>query len=136
MTTGIFICLRPFEKADSATLDLEELKNLSHGHPFYACLITLFLLSLAGVPPTGGFIAKLFLFQGLLDRGLWWMLFWMILGSSIALFYYLKPIALMYMEPGEEKRSFRFPRFLIPVSGFLAGFILLSGLAPFLFDFI
>lgn len=136
MTIGVFICLRPFEKKDEATLNLEELKNLAHSHPVYAGLMTLFLLSLAGVPPTGGFIAKLFLFQSLLDRGLWWMLFWTILGSSIALFYYLRPIALMYMELGEEKKVFRFPGFLIPILGLGAGFILLSGLLPSLFDFI
>ena len=138
MTLGIFICLRPFEKSDSTALNLSELENLASRKPFHAFLITLFLLSLAGVPPTGGFIAKLFVFHSLLDQGFWWMLFWTIVGSSIALFYYLKPIALMYMKKPPmltEKKVFCFPRFLTPALLLLAGFILVSGLVPSLFSF-
>ena len=140
MTIGIFICLRIFERENNVALELSELNNLSRQKPFLAFLITLFLLSLAGIPPTGGFIAKLFVFYGLLDQGLWWMLFWTILGSSIALFYYLKPIVLMYMKESEppeaqQKQLISFPRFLTPVLLVLAGFILMSGLMPSLFIF-
>ena len=136
MTVGIFMCLRFFEKENNVAIELSELNNLSRQKPFHAFLITLFLLSLAGVPPTGGFIAKLLVFYSLLDQGLWWMLFWTILGSSIALFYYLKPIALMYMkkpEPTEKRKQAPFPRFLTPALLLLAGFILVSGLVPSFF---
>ncbi|MCY4321450.1 MAG: NADH-quinone oxidoreductase subunit N [Bdellovibrionaceae bacterium] len=136
---GIFICLRPFEKKDSVTLSLSELDGLAHQKPFHAFLITLFLLSLAGIPPTGGFISKLFVFQGLLDQGLWWMLFWSILGSSIALFYYLKPIALMYMKKDlqvrENKVFVKVPLFLTVCFLLLSGFILVGGLIPSLLIF-
>ena len=138
MTVGIFICLRFFEKEDDVTLNFDELNDLARQKPFLAFLIALFLLSLAGVPPTGGFIAKLFVFYSLLDQGLWWMLFWTILGSSIALFYYLKPIALMYMGKSDltkGKKQACFPRFLTPVLLLLAGFILFSGLFPSFFIF-
>ena len=136
MIAGIFICLRPFEKEADASVHLNQLENLARRSPLHAFLITLFLLSLAGIPPTGGFIAKLFVFHGLLDQGLWWMLFWTILGSSIALFYYLKPIALMYMQfPSVEKKGLCFPRFLTPLLLLLAGFILISGLMPSFFNF-
>lgn len=135
MILGIFICLRPFEKENNIAIDLNELKNLSHHRPFHAFLITVFLLSLAGIPFTGGFTAKLFLFQSLVDQGLWWLLFWTILGSSIALFYYLKPISVMYMGKKLEttKSDCHFPGFLLPVVLFLLGVILLGGLAPSLF---
>lgn len=138
MTVGIFICLRIFEQENDVAVSLNKLNNLSHQKPFHAFLITLFLLSLAGVPPTGGFVAKLLVFYGLLDQGLWWMLFWTIVGSSIALFYYLKPIALMYMkksEPTEKEKSVFFPGFLTPILLILACFILISGLLPSLFLF-
>ncbi|MYE07842.1 MAG: NADH-quinone oxidoreductase subunit N [Oligoflexia bacterium] len=138
-TLGIFICLRPFEKRDSVALSLSELDGLVHQKPFHAFLITLFLLSLAGIPPTGGFVSKLFVFQALLDQGLWWMLFWAILGSSVALFYYLKPIALMYMQKDlqvREKKVFvSLPRFLTSCLMLLSGFVLVSGLIPSLFIF-
>ena len=63
MTLGIFICLRPFEKKGTAELNLDELEGLASQKPLHAFLITLFLLSLAGVPPTGGFVAKNFCFS-------------------------------------------------------------------------
>jgi len=136
MMVGIFICLRPFEKEADTSVHLDSLENLARRSPLHAFLITLFLLSLAGIPPTGGFVAKLFVFHGLLDQGLWWMLFWTVLGSSVALFYYLKPIALMYMQPSSvEKKYFGFPRFLTPLLLLLAGFILISGFVPSFFNF-
>ena len=130
MTLGIFICLRPFENNQSA-VPLSALKGLARKKPFHAFFITVFLLSLAGVPPTGGFIAKLFLFHSLLDQGFWWMLFWTIVGSSIALFYYLKPIALMYMPTDiEDDACGSLPLFLKPVVWLLVLFIFLSCLWP------
>ncbi len=135
-TIGVFMCLRPFERENSAKIDLDTLKNLMNKNPGLTTLIVLFLLSLAGVPPTGGFIAKLFVFHALLDQGFWWMLFWTVIGSSVALFYYLKPIALMCMEKGPEKKTgMSLPWFLIPALLFLAGVVLASGLAPSVFYF-
>ena len=137
MTLGIFICLRPFEREGKQDVPLSALRGLVHHKPFHAVFITLFLLSLAGIPPTGGFIAKFFLFQALLDQGFWWMLFWAIIGSSIAFFYYLKPIALMYMQerPKQVKQDpvgtdQNLPLFLKPVLWFLVLLIFLSFLAP------
>lgn len=138
MTVGIFICLRPFETQGNVELSLERLKNLSSRHPLHAFFITVFLLSLAGIPPTGGFIAKLFVFQSLLSQGLWWLLFWTIVSSTIALFYYLKPIALMYMykSSDEEKTNFYTPPlFLTFLVLFLVGITLIGGLMPSLFSF-
>ncbi len=136
MTAGVFICLRIFEKEDQAELELSSLRNLAERNPFQAFFISLFLLSLAGLPPTGGFIAKVFVFHALIDQGFWWMLFWAVLGSGIGLFYYLKPIALMYMEkeaPLEKEQAF--PRFLMPVLIALCVAVLLSGIFPSLFYF-
>ena len=150
MTLGVFICLRPFEKVHKSAVPLRALKGLARQRPFHAFFITVFLLSLAGVPPTGGFIAKVFLFRSLLDTGFWWMLFWTIVGSSVALFYYLKPIALMYMpveqggrEPTAEPTAERsdplsykpFPLFLKPVLWLLVGLIFISFLWPSWFTF-
>ena len=133
MTLGVFICLRPFEKEEAA-LSLDKLKGLASQKPLHAFLITIFLLSLAGVPPTGGFIAKIFVFHSLLDQGFWWMLFWTIIGSSIALFYYLKPMISMYTTSSTAEKTF-FPYFITPILLLLAGFILISGVLPSLFYF-
>jgi len=134
MTLGVFMCLR--EKEGQAGLSLEELKGLASKNPLYAFLISVFLLSLAGVPPTGGFVAKLFLFQALLDQGFWWMLFWTILGSSLALYYYLKPITLMYMKsqknPTLKQNNIKQNNtwFITFVIILLATLVFIGGLAP------
>lgn len=133
MTLGVFISLRPFEKEEAA-LSLDKLKGLASRNALHAFIITVFLLSLAGVPPTGGFIAKIFVFHSLLDQGFWWMLFWTIIGSSIALFYYLKPMISMYIASSSEEKTF-FPYFITPVLFLLAGIVLVSGVLPSLFYF-
>ncbi len=99
MMAGAFVCLRSFEdRAGGAGLPFHQLSSLAPRHPLQAFCLMVFLFCLAGLPPTGGFIAKLVLFEVLLDQGFVWMLFWLILGSVIGLVYYLKPVAVMYME--------------------------------------
>ena len=102
MTIGVFVSLKPFEEKHSMEVPVNKLAGVGKHYPLRAFLITLFLLSLAGIPPTGGFIAKFLVLQTLLQHGHLWMVFWTILGSTIALFYYLRPIASMYLEPAPE----------------------------------
>lgn len=138
MTLGVFICLRPFETKNNIDISLENFKNLAHHQPMHAFLITIFLLSLAGIPPTGGFIAKLFVFQGLIDQQLWWLLGVTIISSTIALFYYLKPIAFMYMYKNSEieEQSFYCSHLLTILMIILVGIIMIGGLMPSVFTFI
>ena len=135
MTIGLFISIYSFEKTDSPDVDSKQLKGLAYKNPLQALFITLFLLSLAGIPPTGGFIAKFFVFQSLINQGLWWMIFWTILGSSIALYYYLKPLALMYMEkPDDNSEQKKPPVAFLSLASCLAILIVLSGIFPALFQ--
>ncbi len=139
MTIGLFVCIYPFEQPDSPDVPSEQLKGLAYKNPLQTIFITLFLLSLAGLPPTGGFIAKFFVFQSLINQGLWWMVFWTILGSSIALYYYLKPLALMYMEKPDDdsqlnqKKLPKLPFTFLSLASCLAILIVLSGIFPALF---
>ena len=131
MTLGIFICLTCFEKEDLPSIENSHIKGLAYRKPLQAGLISLFLISLAGLPPTGGFLIKLFLFQSLINQGLWWLLFWTIIGSAVALYYYLKPISLMYMEKDSEpKEAKSLPQALLLSAICLALFVLLSGIFP------
>ena len=140
MTIGLFICIYSFERKGSSDVDSEQLKGLAYKQPLLAVFITLFLLSLAGIPPTGGFIAKLFVFQSLIEQGLWWMIFWTILGSSVALYYYLKPLALMYMEQPDQDSQLdqtqkpKMPVVFLSLASCLSLLIVLSGLFPDLFQ--
>jgi NADH-quinone oxidoreductase subunit N len=65
----------------------------------------LFLLSLAGIPPTAGFIAKVLVFQAAVDAGLVWLVVLAVVASVIAAFFYIRILVLMYMEEPEEAEA-------------------------------
>ena len=69
-------------------------------------MLTVFLLSLIGVPLTGGFFGKFYVFKAALDAHLVWLTVLGLLNSAVAAFYYLRIMVVMYMhEPGEEMTS-------------------------------
>jgi len=81
--------------------------GLARRSPLLAGLMTLFLLSLAGIPPTVGFIAKAGVFGAAIDAGYWSLALIGVVSSVVAAFFYLRLIVLMYMhEPqGEHSRD-------------------------------
>ena len=64
--------------------------------------MTLFLLSLAGIPPTAGFIAKVAVFSAAAQAGYWPLVLIAVIASVIAAFFYLRVIVLMYMQDPTE----------------------------------
>ena len=70
--------------------------------PVTAALLTIFLLSLIGVPLTGGFFGKFYIFKAALDSHLVWLAVLGLLNSAVAAYYYLRILVVMYMhEPSE-----------------------------------
>jgi NADH-quinone oxidoreductase subunit N len=83
---------------------LSSYSGLARGRPVLAALMTLFLLSLAGIPPTAGFIAKVDVFGAAVRAGHWPLVLVGVLGSVVAAFFYLRVVVLMYMQaPVEEE---------------------------------
>jgi NADH-quinone oxidoreductase subunit N len=81
--------------------DLASYTGLARRRPLLAGLMTLFLLSLAGIPPTAGFMAKVGVFGAAIGAGHWSLVLIGVLASVAAAFFYLRVIVLMYMqEPG------------------------------------
>jgi NADH-quinone oxidoreductase subunit N len=72
--------------------------GLARRHPLLAGLMTLFLLSLAGIPPTAGFMAKVGVFGAAIRAGHWPLVLIGVLASVAAAFFYLRVIVLMYMQ--------------------------------------
>lgn len=84
---------------------LVDLKGLSSRHPWYAFMMMLFLFSMAGVPPTVGFYAKLTVINAVLDAqgaNLIWLAVFAVVMSVIGAYYYLRAIKLMYFDEPEE----------------------------------
>lgn len=79
-------------------VDLRSYAGLARTNPFAAAVLALFLLSLAGIPPAAGFVAKVAVFQAAVQAGHWPLVLIAVLASVVAAFFYIRVIVLMYMQ--------------------------------------
>lgn len=108
---GVIAALERREDETRAnTWDLEKFAGLSQRQPGWAAAMAAFMLSLAGVPPTVGFLGKLLLFSAAVDAGLMTLAVIGILSSVIGVYYYLKVVVYMYMRPaaGDAVAPYRY----------------------------
>ena len=77
---------------------LDDFKGLNQRSPWYAFVMLLLMFSLAGVPPTVGFYAKLAVLQAVVDAATSWLAVVAVLFSLIGAFYYLRVVKLMYFD--------------------------------------
>jgi len=87
---------------DAAAQDADSLyhyRGLYWRHPVLAIVMTIALLSLAGIPATIGFIGKLYVILAAIGSNLWWLLGTLVVGSAISLYYYLRVMVSLYLEP-------------------------------------
>ncbi|MDE8342648.1 MAG: NADH-quinone oxidoreductase subunit N [Acidocella sp.] len=90
--------------SDARDIDkISELRGLFWTRPALAAVMTLFLLSLAGIPPALGFIAKMYIMAAGVHTQLWGLLAVMVVSGVIGLFYYLNIILMMSMKPHTEE---------------------------------
>jgi NADH-quinone oxidoreductase subunit N len=88
----------------------DTLRGLSSRRPYAAAAMSLFLLSLAGFPPTVGFFGKFFVFSAAISSGHTELALWGIATSAISIFYYLRVVLLMYGKPAESARPYAWSR--------------------------
>ena len=98
MTLGAFAFVSLLEKHEDDQVLVSRLSGLGQRSPFLAAVFSLFLLSLAGIPPLVGFFGKFFLFSAVIKQGLFWLAIWAAVNSVISAYYYLRPIVYMYMK--------------------------------------
>lgn len=82
--------------------DIKALTGLSRRSPFMAAVMTICLLSLAGIPPLAGFVGKFYLFAGAIQGGYLWLAFIGLLMSMISVYYYLSVAKVMYIGRSER----------------------------------
>ncbi|MDH5633093.1 MAG: NADH-quinone oxidoreductase subunit NuoN [Gammaproteobacteria bacterium] len=78
--------------------NLEDFKGLNQRSPWYAFIMLVLMFSMAGVPPTAGFYAKLMVVQSVIDSGMLWLALTAVLFAVVGAFYYLRVIKLMYFD--------------------------------------
>jgi NADH-quinone oxidoreductase subunit N len=81
---------------------IDDFRGLFYERPLMAGALTLFLLSLAGVPATSGFVGKLVVFGAAVQEGYTWVVVVGALASAVAAFFYLKVLVVMYMQERDE----------------------------------
>ncbi|MGH7387432.1 MAG: NADH-quinone oxidoreductase subunit N, partial [Candidatus Methylomirabilales bacterium] len=85
---------------------LSSVAGLASRHPVLAFCMAIFMFSLAGIPPTGGFVGKLYIFSAAMEANYVGLALLAVLCSVIAVFFYLRVVVVMYMEePREEMPS-------------------------------
>jgi NADH-quinone oxidoreductase subunit N len=97
-TAGAFGALILCGSRGREAVSYEDLAGLGRRHPPAALAFSLFLLSLAGIPPTAGFFAKWFVFRAAIDGGLYWLAALGFVNSVIGAYYYLRVLVYMYMR--------------------------------------
>ncbi|QKG53168.1 NADH-quinone oxidoreductase subunit N [Hymenobacter sp. BRD67] len=81
--------------------DYAGLAGLARTNPLLAFVMTVAMLSLGGIPLTGGFFGKFFIFTAVASQGYIWLVVFAVLMSMVGIYYYLKPAIAMYMRPAE-----------------------------------
>ena len=112
MNVGAFAVVSHFANAGERYVTLEDYEGLGRRSPLLAATLTIFLLSLIGIPMTGGFFAKFYVFSAALRANLIWLTLIGVLNSAIGAYYYLRIIVVMYMR--EERNE-------VPVTPVSAG---------------
>jgi len=129
-TLGAFGLVSYLEKNENHQLSLQDLSGLSEKKPAVAIFMTVFMLSLAGIPPTVGFFGKFYLLTSALSQGLTWLTIWALISSAVSVYFYLRVIVYMYMkEPIESLTSTKSAVLTQVILCFLAGLVIVAGLA-------
>jgi NADH-quinone oxidoreductase subunit N len=102
MILGAFGVVMLVSVRGESNLTLSSYAGLARRSPFLAVILALFLLSLAGIPPTAGFIAKVSVFGAAVQSGHWPLVVIAVLSSVIAAFFYIRVIVLMYMQDSAD----------------------------------
>lgn len=99
---GIIILLsREGFEADN----IDDFKGLNARNSWYALMMLLVVFSMAGVPPTVGFYAKLLVLEAVIDQGMFWLAIVAVLFSVIGAFYYLRVVKVMYFDEPEDDQA-------------------------------
>lgn len=131
MTVGAFAVLIALTRGDRETCQMKDLSGLGFKKPFLGFVMTVFMLSLAGMPPTIGFFGKYYLFIQAINAGFIWLVVAAVINSVISVYYYLTPVVMMYFGKEESKISgFSFSQGIMAVLWLTFLGVLFFGLFP------
>jgi len=103
MNIGAFAVIIMLRSEGFRGEDIHDYEGLAQTHPLAAAVMLIFMFSLTGIPPTAGFVGKLYLFLSAIHAGYTWLVIIAVIFSAISAFFYLRIVMFMYMrDPKEE----------------------------------
>ena len=101
MNLGAFGVIIAMSREGDQGVDIEDFTGIAREHPMYALAMAVFMFSLAGVPPTAGFIGKFYVFSAAVKAGYLWLAVIGVLMSAVSAYFYLRVLVVMYMKEPE-----------------------------------
>lgn len=138
MTVGAFGIVSMLASHREEYLDLASYRGLAYRAPLVAVAMSVFMFSLAGIPPTAGFVGKVYLFSAAVKAGFIWLVILGVINSMISLYYYLGVVVNMFMSNPEESTPTppRLPAVAVALGLAVAGTLVLGLLPSTLMDLV
>lgn len=102
MNMAAFSAVIIHERQSGFSDSIESLRGIGRSRPIVAWPLTISMLALAGLPPTAGFIGKLYLFEALVEADWTWLGVMIAIGTMISLVYYMRVVAMVWMSPASD----------------------------------
>jgi NADH-quinone oxidoreductase subunit N len=129
MNAGTFGCIVAMRRKGQACERIDDLAGLGTTAPGLAVALSVFMFSMAGIPPLAGFFGKFYVFMAALQAGLWPLAVIGVLSSVVSAFYYLRIVRVMYFDPAQPAFDPRPASVGVVVAGSMI-FTALFALAP------
>jgi NADH-quinone oxidoreductase subunit N len=118
------------ERQDDKNLNFDDYAGLSARRPMLALLMSIFMFSLAGIPPFAGFFGKYYVFLAAVKANMTWLAILGVLTSLVSVYYYLRLVVLMYFREGDADLEKPAPLESMIALAVAAVFIVVLGLYP------
>jgi NADH-quinone oxidoreductase subunit N len=106
MNLGAFGVVIAISRGGEQGVEIRQYAGLAREHPLYALAMAIFMFSLAGVPPTGGFIGKFYAFSAAVKAGYIWLAIIGVLMSAVSAYFYLRVLVVMYMQEPADRPDY------------------------------
>ncbi len=126
---GAFAIVSAAEQEEKG-LNLKDYRGLAAQHPWLSAAMTIFMLSLAGFPPTAGFVAKYGIFSAAIEQGYIWLVIIGVLNTLISVYYYLRLVVNMYMQKEADPLQPAYGIVALGLLSLLVVVVLVFGISP------
>jgi len=130
MNAGAFGIVVMLRRCGATGEEISDLAGLARKNKLAALFMLIFMFSLAGIPPTAGFIGKFYIFMAALNAGLLWLAIIGVLMSAVSAYFYLRIVKIMYMDEPVAEFELEYSITMKVAMGVIAVFVVYYGMYP------